>query len=608
MRRAFLLSRTLEELFRSSQTRNRTSFLSSLKDQYGRRAHSRSQADTQLRHSLSPERAGGRAEGLGPILSVDKFRDFLLKMKTHSIHLINHMFRQYSRIFNREFKSFFRSKTNIFTKFYGDLEKKVKIKIASIFTNKNLILGFLDVPEGSFQATSLSAFFAKQAQPELLSRDFSSVVSMDNNFASDSLSLILEYSKSFIDDSDQSKSPETESPAHAPFDSDQSVPQELFADVGETMRRTANEISKEFDELRLSRIVQLSQRPSNADFSEVRKNLQILNSRVEAERPGQGEPRQQKIFGCGQFVYRSSQFGSKEGDEEEAEMREAVHTERKETPGARVDSRLSGRDAGPRAADVSNLMGASDDEGVGEAPPETVDTRKRSVKKRPREMSGSQRQSKSREKRAITKTLETVKRTTTNNLRKKTKRANSKRHSKKGKTGASDTQKNRTNLQAKEEVREKKQDRKRRVKREAQAKKSAASRRGSREKRGTEAGEKGGSRRASQRRQKRQKTRHEEERIKAHQKKKSLSILGFKTKKQSLQSVLKNKGRQSKFSCQTQKSSRNRRLQPHHEGPRELQQDVRDHRRRQAARRELQEAKTGPFRGRLRPARERLQN
>jgi hypothetical protein len=74
------------------------------------------------------------------------------------------------------------------------------MKISSVFTNKNLILGFLDVPEGSFQDTSLSTYFAKQNKQELLSRNFSSIVSMDRKDYSDSLSLILEYSQSFIDD------------------------------------------------------------------------------------------------------------------------------------------------------------------------------------------------------------------------------------------------------------------------------------------------------------------------------------------------------------------------------------------------------------------------
>ena len=155
-----------------------------------------------IKHELSPEKLNKKDSNsiIGPILTVDKFRSFLTKMKKYSVQMVGNMFKHYSKIFEKEFKLFFRSKSNIFTKFQGDLEKKIKMRMGGIFTDKNLIFQFLDVPQNSFQDTSLSAYFNKQIKRELLSRNFSSIFSVDRKRDNDSLSLILEYSNSFTDE------------------------------------------------------------------------------------------------------------------------------------------------------------------------------------------------------------------------------------------------------------------------------------------------------------------------------------------------------------------------------------------------------------------------
>ena len=202
-KKIFTFDKIIQRILLEKRLKHKIKTLNIIKSEYSFKTQIQNMFQSnQPRKSLSPERISQTKETRNPeqILTVDKFRSFLMKMKNHSIHMISTMFKQYSKIFNKEFKSFFRTKSNIFTKFQGDLENKVKMKLSSVFTNKNLILGFLDVPEGSFQDTSLSTYFSKQNQRELLSRNFSSIVSMDHKLNSDSLSLILEYSQSFIDD------------------------------------------------------------------------------------------------------------------------------------------------------------------------------------------------------------------------------------------------------------------------------------------------------------------------------------------------------------------------------------------------------------------------
>ena len=137
---------------------------------------------------------------INSFFTVDRFRQFLEKMKLYNLKMISSMFKQYAKIFDKEFRTFFRTKSNIFTKFHGDLEKKLKLNTSKIYSSKNLIFQFLDVSEGSFMDKSLSTIFKKSHQNELLSRNFSSIVSADRKAISESLSLILEYSNSDIED------------------------------------------------------------------------------------------------------------------------------------------------------------------------------------------------------------------------------------------------------------------------------------------------------------------------------------------------------------------------------------------------------------------------
>jgi hypothetical protein len=135
-----------------------------------------------------------------PFMTIEKFRVFLNKMQTAGLNIISNMFTHYSKIFDKEFKIFFRSKSNIFTRFHSDLEKKLKLKIAHMFTNKSLIYRSLDIPEGSVHDKSLSAFFSEHDQRDLLSQNFSSMLSIDRIKNPESLSLILEYSQSDLED------------------------------------------------------------------------------------------------------------------------------------------------------------------------------------------------------------------------------------------------------------------------------------------------------------------------------------------------------------------------------------------------------------------------
>lgn len=414
----------------------------------------------------------------------------------------------------------------------------MKLKIASIFTNKNLILGFLDVAEGSFQETSLSAFFAKQDQRELLSRNFSSIVSLDNNFASDSLSLILEYSKSFIEESENSQMPLQENPREEIFKASKGRTQELFPEAIETVRSGLNDLSKEFDELRLSRIVQLSQKPSKADFSEVRKNLSILNVKAEEKNGEKNLLENQKIFGCGSFLYKSN--GTKQKSQNEENQPEKEEQRKKGNSRGRKFRQKS------KTANVSNLMDKSDEEEIQEKLAQVTNSKKRGTKAKSSEKSTSEKCIKPKEKRAITKTLETVKRCTTNNLNRNAKREKSRNQQKQVKTGKRHLQKNKNKFAEKV------------GKKEYKIKKNGTNRRESKDKNPTKKEVESKSRKVSQKRRNTRKLKTNEERSKIRQKKNLLSILGFKTKKQTLKSVLKSHGRQSKYSCQTQKSKINK--------------------------------------------------
>lgn len=184
------LSILIESKKKSDLLRRKIDFFNSIKNNASRRQN----------------QYGSQESGTN-FLTIKKFRNFLNKMKGYSVSMINNLFLTTAKIFEKEFKMFFRSKSNIFTKFHNDLEKKLKIKMAQMFSSKNLIFKILEVPEGSIHDKSLSAFLTEVDNRELLSQNFSSMLSMDRLKNPESLSLILEYSHSDLEDLNQEFDP-----------------------------------------------------------------------------------------------------------------------------------------------------------------------------------------------------------------------------------------------------------------------------------------------------------------------------------------------------------------------------------------------------------------
>jgi hypothetical protein len=124
-------------------------------------------------------------------------QNFLGKIEAHVTCLVEQIFRQYERIFNKKFKPFFRGKSNIFSKYFSDLEKQIGFNISGTLKNQPLLKQFL-TPNEFYKGNKSISGLISMGGKDLLSQNFSSVLSIEK-LENDPLNLMLDFTKSHID-------------------------------------------------------------------------------------------------------------------------------------------------------------------------------------------------------------------------------------------------------------------------------------------------------------------------------------------------------------------------------------------------------------------------
>lgn len=124
-------------------------------------------------------------------------QNFLGKIEAHVTCLIEQIFRQYERVFDKKFKPYFRGKSNIFSKYFSDLEKQIGFNISGTLKNHALLKQFL-TPHEFFKGNKSISGMVSMGGKDLLSQNFSSVLSIEK-MENEPLNLMLDFTKSHID-------------------------------------------------------------------------------------------------------------------------------------------------------------------------------------------------------------------------------------------------------------------------------------------------------------------------------------------------------------------------------------------------------------------------